>query len=46
MAATTPYTDEWVVGPEKTKLFVRTQAPAHYKAAVVFVHGFVEHLGR
>ncbi|CAG7850746.1 SubName: Full=Uncharacterized protein {ECO:0000313/EMBL:CCA68497.1} [Serendipita indica DSM 11827] len=40
------YTDEWVTGPSDTKFFTRTQAPAEIKGAVVFVHGFIEHLGR
>ncbi|KIM31494.1 hypothetical protein M408DRAFT_327688 [Serendipita vermifera MAFF 305830] len=41
-----PYTDEWVTGSGGIKLFARLQAPSHVKGAVVFVHGFIEHLAR
>ena len=40
------YTDEWVDGSGGIKLFARLQAPSTIKGAVVFVHGFIEHLGR
>jgi len=46
MSAETPYTDEWVTGSLGIKLFARMQAPPTIKGAVVFVHGFIEHLGR
>ena len=46
MSAATPYTDEWVTGSQNIKLFARMQAPPTIKGAVVFVHGFIEHLGR
>jgi alpha-beta hydrolase superfamily lysophospholipase len=45
-SAPKPYTDEWVEGPLDTKFFTRYQAPPTVKGAVLFVHGFIEHLGR
>ena len=46
MSSTTPYTDEWITVPQNMKLYARHQAPTEIKGAVVFTHGFIEHLGR
>jgi len=43
------YTEAWLVGPQETKFYTRTYAPSAAvptKAALVFVHGFAEHIGR
>ncbi|KAF8314938.1 alpha/beta-hydrolase [Clavulina sp. PMI_390] len=44
---TSPYSEEWVIGPKATAFYTRTYNPAEApKAAIVFLHGFVEHIGR
>ncbi|KIJ05724.1 hypothetical protein PAXINDRAFT_103657, partial [Paxillus involutus ATCC 200175] len=41
------FTESWLVGPQETRIFTRTYCPSSPpKAAVVFVHGFVEHIAR
>lgn len=41
------YTEEWLVGPQATNFYTRTYTPTvPTTAAVVFVHGFAEHIGR
>ncbi|KAI6046316.1 alpha beta-hydrolase [Pisolithus marmoratus] len=44
----TPYTEAWLSGPQQTRFYTRTYKPEDQqtKAAVVFVHGFAEHIGR
>jgi acylglycerol lipase len=45
--STVPYTEAWLNGPSYHKFYTRTYtstSPA--KAAVVFIHGFIEHIGR
>ena len=46
--AASAYTDEWHAGYDGTRFYTRTYAPAvgPAQAAVLFVHGFVEHCGR
>ncbi len=43
------YTESWLVGPKSTKFYTRTYLPPSQQtpiAAVVFVHGYAEHIGR
>lgn len=46
--STAAYTEAWLSGPQKTRFYTRTYKPeeAQLNAAVVFVHGFIEHIGR
>ncbi|KAH0829108.1 alpha beta-hydrolase [Lanmaoa asiatica] len=42
-----PFVEFWLAGPQGTQFFTRTYRPSSpTKAAVVFVHGFVEHIAR
>ena len=42
-----PFTESWLSGPQGTQFFTRTYRPScPVKAAVVFVHGFAEHVAR
>ena len=44
-----PYSEAWLAGPKSTQFYTRTYTPAppvSTKAAIVFVHGFAEHVGR
>ena len=42
-----PFTESWLGGPQGTQFFTRTYRPSSpAKAAVVFVHGFAEHIAR
>jgi acylglycerol lipase len=45
-ASSLPYTEEWITGPQNTSFYTRLYAPSAPKAALVFAHGFVEHVGR
>ncbi|KAI9568851.1 alpha beta-hydrolase [Boletus coccyginus] len=39
--------ESWLIGPQETRFFTRTYSPSSpAKAAVVFVHGFAEHIAR
>jgi len=43
------YTESWLLGPQSTMFYTRTYLPPSQqppKAAVVFVHGYAEHIGR
>jgi len=43
------YTESWLAGPRSTQFYTRTYLPPSQKkphAAVVFLHGFAEHIGR
>ncbi|KAJ8520199.1 hypothetical protein ONZ45_g2970 [Pleurotus djamor] len=40
------YIDAWLAGPNATQFYTRTYPAASPKAAVVFLHGFAEHIGR
>lgn len=43
------YSEAWLAGPSSTKFYTRTYTPAlplSVKCAIVFVHGFAEHIGR
>ncbi|EIW80282.1 hypothetical protein CONPUDRAFT_165852 [Coniophora puteana RWD-64-598 SS2] len=42
------FEETWLTGPESTNFYTRTYHPKDppVKAAVVFVHGFVEHIAR
>ncbi|KAG6332584.1 hypothetical protein ID866_6506 [Astraeus odoratus] len=46
--SSTAYTEAWLTGPQQTHFYTRTYRPegAPLKAAVVFVHGFIEHVAR
>jgi len=47
--STAKYTEAWLSGPLDTNFYTRTYAPppsTTAKAALVFVHGFAEHVGR
>ncbi|GLB37350.1 putative serine aminopeptidase, S33 [Lyophyllum shimeji] len=47
MSSSTPYTEAWIAGPRSTQFYTRTYTPANLpKAAVLFLHGFAEHVGR
>ena len=44
-----PYSEAWLAGPSSTQFYTRTYTPVppvSTKAAIVFVHGFAEHVGR
>jgi pimeloyl-ACP methyl ester carboxylesterase len=42
-----PYSEAWLAGPSSTQFYTRTYTPLEStKAAIVFVHGFAEHVGR
>ncbi|KAF8150442.1 lysophospholipase [Mycena galopus ATCC 62051] len=42
------YTEAWLIGPQLTKFYTRTYLapPGESKAAIVFIHGFADHVGR
>ena len=40
------YTEAWLTGPHETQIYTRTYLPSAPKAAIVFIHGFAEHVGR
>ena len=47
--STAKYTEAWLSGPQDTNFYTRTYAPppsTPSKAALVFLHGFAEHVGR
>ena len=49
MSSTNAYTESWLSGPSSTSFYTRTYLPSSEskpKAAVVFVHGFAEHIAR
>ncbi|EJC99171.1 lysophospholipase [Fomitiporia mediterranea MF3/22] len=49
MASTTEtnsYQEHWVTGPHSTNFYCRTYAASDSKATLVFLHGFIEHIGR
>jgi len=48
MTSNSPYTEAWLVGPKETKFYTRTYLPRDVplRAAIVFVHGLGEHIGR
>lgn len=42
-----PYAEAWLPGPEGHQFYTRTYAATETaRAAVVFIHGFAEHVGR
>lgn len=42
-----PYTESWLAGPRNTKFYTRQYTPTSPpKALLVFMHGFIEHIGR
>ncbi|KAF8911546.1 Alpha/Beta hydrolase protein [Gymnopilus junonius] len=44
---TEQHAEHWLTGPNSTQFYARTYTPPNSpKAAVVFVHGFAEHVGR
>jgi hypothetical protein len=40
------YTESWLSGPKDCQFYTRTYKADEPKAVVVFVHGFIEHIGR
>lgn len=38
--------EAWITGPQSTEFYTRTYLAASPKAALVFIHGFAEHIGR
>ncbi|KAG5645409.1 hypothetical protein DXG03_006233 [Asterophora parasitica] len=47
MSSSTNFTESWIAGPQSTQFYTRTYTPENTpRAAVVFVHGFAEHIGR
>lgn len=40
------YTAEWLEGPGGHRFYTRTFSATQPKAAVIFVHGFADHIGR
>lgn len=40
------YVESWLTGPESTQFYCRTYSPVSPKAVLVFLHGFIEHIGR
>ncbi|CAA7258986.1 unnamed protein product [Cyclocybe aegerita] len=46
--STSQLTEAWLEGPQSTKFYTRTYTPSSSapKAALVFVHGFAEHIAR
>ncbi|KAG6813755.1 hypothetical protein H0H92_007707 [Tricholoma furcatifolium] len=47
MSSPPVFTESWLPGPKDTQFYTRTYAPNNRpKAAVVFIHGFAEHIGR
>ncbi|KAH7928716.1 alpha/beta-hydrolase [Leucogyrophana mollusca] len=41
-----PFSEQWLIGPQQTQFYTRTYRPSSPKAAIVFVHGFIEHVAR
>ncbi|KAI5117297.1 hypothetical protein M0805_008561 [Coniferiporia weirii] len=49
MAAATvaeTYDEHWLAGPQSTQFYCRTYAAMAPRAIIVFLHGFIEHIGR
>ncbi|KAG6864787.1 hypothetical protein C0991_007161 [Blastosporella zonata] len=47
MSTSAVFTEAWLPGPEATQFYTRTYTPSNTpRAALVFVHGFAEHIGR
>lgn len=46
MSSEPPFTEAWRAGPQSTQFYTRTYTAPSPKAALVFVHGFIEHIGR
>ncbi|KIM40362.1 hypothetical protein M413DRAFT_73462 [Hebeloma cylindrosporum] len=46
--STQTYSEAWLAGPNSTQFYTRTYEPTPHptKAAIVFIHGFAEHIGR
>lgn len=46
--ASTEFEEQWLPGAHKTRFYVRTYTPteAPARAVLVFLHGFIEHIGR
>lgn len=40
------YDEQWLAGPHSTKFYCRTYTATEPKAILVFLHGFIEHVGR
>lgn len=47
MSSPPEFTETWCSGPQSTQFYTRTYTPqAAPAAAIVFLHGFAEHVGR
>ncbi|KAG6857746.1 hypothetical protein H0H87_004162 [Tephrocybe sp. NHM501043] len=47
MSASAIFTESWLPGPGATQFYTRTYTPSNApRAALVFIHGFAEHIGR
>ncbi|KAF5386210.1 hypothetical protein D9615_002319 [Tricholomella constricta] len=47
MSSSSIFTESWITGPQSTQFYTRTYTPANTpRAAIVFIHGFAEHVGR
>lgn len=46
--STSKFEEQWLPGPHKTRFYVRTYTPTETapRAILVFLHGFIEHVGR
>jgi acylglycerol lipase len=42
----TAYEESWLAGPRSTQFYTRVYKATSPKAILVFVHGFIEHIGR
>jgi acylglycerol lipase len=40
------YAESWISGPHSTQIYTRTYKANSPKAVLVFLHGFIEHIGR
>ncbi|KAI5115238.1 hypothetical protein M0805_009445 [Coniferiporia weirii] len=43
---TESYDEHWLTGPQSTQIFCRIYAATVPRAILVFLHGFIEHIGR
>ncbi|KAG6920036.1 hypothetical protein DXG01_010104 [Tephrocybe rancida] len=47
MSSSALFTEAWLSGPKQTQFYTRTYTPSNApRAALVFIHGFAEHIGR
>ena len=46
MTSVTPYEELWLTGPQTTSFYCRLYRAENPTAILVFLHGFIEHIGR